>query len=142
VISVDWTLLLQFTNFIILLLILNRLLYRPLQRIMRQRREHITGDQARAESLQSEIEAKMQQYQEQLNAAKSEANAERSQLKKDAANKEAEILAAAHANATDKLQQIKKRVAEESRQAEQTLRSETKSLADRIATKVLGRELT
>ncbi len=141
-ISVDWTLLLQFANFIVLLLILNRLLYRPLQRIMRQRRETIAGDQGRAESLQADIEAKMQKYQEQLNAAKSEANTERNQLKKDAAHKEAEILAAAHAKATDQLQQIKERVAEESRQAEQALRSETKSLADRIATKVLGRELT
>lgn len=141
-ISVDWTLLLQFANFIVLLLILNRLLYRPLQRIMLQRRETIAGDQGRAESLQADIEAKMQKYQEQLNSAKSEANTERNQLKKDAAHKESEILAAAHAKATDQLQQIKERVAEESRQAEQTLRAETKSLAERIATKVLGRELT
>lgn len=141
-ISVDWTLLLQFVNFMILLLILNRLLYRPLQDVIRKRRETIAGDQARAESLQADIDAKMQQYQEQLNAAKADANAERNQLKKDAAHTEAEILSAAHAKATDQLQQIKERVDNEAKQAEKILRAETKSLADRIATKVLGRELT
>ena len=58
-ISLDWTLILQFANFLILLIILNKLLYRPLLKVLAERRATIDGSHQKAESLQSEIEAKM-----------------------------------------------------------------------------------
>ncbi len=106
-ISVDWTLGLQFLNFVILLLILNKFLYRPLQKIMAERREKIDGAHAKAVELESSVEEKMTRYQQQLNEAKFMANEERNKLKKTAADEEAKILSDAQGKATAQLQLIK-----------------------------------
>jgi F-type H+-transporting ATPase subunit b len=141
VISVDWTLGLQFVNFIILLIVLNKLLYKPLTKIMAERREKIEGSHARAKNLQADIDEKMERYQQQLNEAKALANAERAKLKKAASEEEATMLAEAHEKATKRLQAIKDQVAAEAAEASKTLRKEAKSLAGQIATKILGRKL-
>ena len=140
-ISVDWTLGLQFLNFIILLIILNKLLYRPLKKIIGERHETITGSHARAKDLEADIDEKMQRYQQQLSDAKAAANEERNKLKKIASDEEATILAEAHGKATIRLQAIKTQVANEAGDASKTLKSEAKSLAGQITTKILGREL-
>lgn len=140
-ISVDWTLGLQFLNFIILLIVLNKLLYRPLQRVMAERRENINGAHDRAKELEGSIEEKMALYQKQLSEAKVLANSERGKLKKAALEEEANILAGAHEKASEQLQTIKSRVADEAEKAGLTLKSEAETLAGQIATKVLGREL-
>ncbi len=140
-ISLDWTLGLQFVNFIILLIILNKLLYRPLQKVLAERREAIDGSHARAKSLETDIEEKMQRYQEQLSAAKLVANDERNALKKAAAEEEAKILAEAHGKATARLQKIKEQVAEEADAASKTLKSKAEALSEEIATKILGRKV-
>lgn len=140
-ISLDWTLGLQFVNFIILLIILNKFLYRPLLKIMAERRETIDGAHIRAKSLDLEIEDKMQRYQQQLSEAKTVANEERGRLKKAAAEEEAVLLTEAHQKATARLQVIKTQVAAEAKDAGKTLKSEAETLAGQIATKILGREL-
>jgi len=141
VISVDWTLGLQFVNFIILLIVLNKLLYKPLTKIMAERREKIEGSHARAKSLQADIDEKMERYQQQLNEARALANAERAKLKKAASEEEAAMLAEAREKATKRLQAIKDQVAVEAAEASKTLKKEATSLAGQIATKILGRKL-
>jgi len=141
VISVNWTLGLQFVNFIILLIILNKLLYRPLMNIIAERREAIEGSHGRAKSLEADIEDKMQRYQQQLSEAKFAANEERNSLKKAASAEEAKILSEAQGKATARLQTIKAQVGKEAAAASKTLKSDAESLAGQIATKILGREL-
>lgn len=140
-ISVDWTLGLQFLNFIILLIILNKLLYRPLMKIINERRETIEGSHAKAKELETEIDEKMRRYQQQLDDAKSLATEERNKLKKAAAEEESKILSEAHGKATAQLQIIKEQVADEADKAAIALKNEAQTLAGQIATKVLGREL-
>lgn len=140
-ISLDWTLGLQFVNFFILLIVLNKFLYRPLLQVIAQRRETIDGSHARAKSLEADIEEKMQRYQQQLSEAKAVANEERSKLKKAAGEEESVLLSDAHGKAADRLQAIKSQVAGEAAAASKTLKGEAKALAGQIATKILGREL-
>lgn len=140
-ISLDWTLGLQFVNFFILLIVLNKMLYRPLLKVIAERREAIDGSHARAKDLEAGIEEKMQRYQQQLSEAKKVANDERNKLKKAAGEEEAVLLADAHGKATARLLAIKTKVAEEAADASKTLKNEAETLAGQIATKVLGREL-
>ncbi|MEA3545768.1 MAG: ATP synthase F0 subunit B [Thermodesulfobacteriota bacterium] len=140
-ISVDWTLGLQFLNFIILLIILNKLLYRPLLKVLEQRREKIEGSYARAKGLETDIDEKMQRYQQQLSDAKILANEERNKLKKAAEVEEATLLSEAQEKATNRLRAIKTQVAGEAEEASKILKSEAKSLAEQITAKILGREL-
>ena len=141
-ISLNWTLILQFINFIVLLYLLNRILFQPLRAVMEKRRENIEGSHARARDLQADIDDKMTRYQQQLAAAKKLANEERAELRKVAHEEETKMIETAQANAGARMDQIRKRVAQESVQASKTLKQESTALAQQIATKILGRSLT
>ena len=117
------------------------MLYRPLLKVLAERREAIDGSHNRAKDLEAGIDEKMQRYQQQLGDAKKVANEERNKLKNAAGEEEAALLLAAHGKAADRLLAIKAKVAEEAADASKTLKSEAETLAGQIATKVLGREL-
>jgi F-type H+-transporting ATPase subunit b len=141
VIKVDWTLWLQFVNFFVLMAVLNFILYRPLRNMLRQRRQTIDGSYTRAKELESQINEKMERYQEQLQSAKIKGNAERAEIRKSAAAEESEILGLAHTKATNQLGEIKSKVAGEAEVAGKLLKKEVNTLAAQIASKVLGRKL-
>lgn len=140
-ISIDWTLGLQFINFLVLLLALNVILYRPLRRMMQQRKETVDGSYQKAKSLQGAIEEKMAHYQEQLQQAKLKGNQEKSELRSQAHTEEGTILSAARATATDYMESIKVKVAGEADRARLVLKADTEALAAQIASRVLGRGL-
>jgi F-type H+-transporting ATPase subunit b len=141
VISIDWTLGLQFINFVVLMLALNVILYRPLRRVMQQRKETVDGSYRKAKSLEGAIDEKMAHYQEQLQQAKLKGNQEKNELRSQAHAEEGAILSAARATATDYMDSIKVKVASEADRARQALQAETEALAGQIASKVLGRGL-
>ncbi len=140
-ISVDWTLGLQFLNFVILLLILNKILYRPLLKIIAERSDKIAGLYAGAKDLEAGIDEKMQRYQQQLNDAKFQANEERNKLKQAASEEEVKLLTEARGKASARLEKIKSQVAVEAGEASKILQTEAGALAEQITTKILGREL-
>lgn len=140
-IKIDFAILIQFINFIVLLVLLNAILYKPLRKLMRERQESIAGGHSRARDLEGSIEEKMNRYQDQLQEAKLKANQERAELRKAATTEESSILHAAHDEATSHLQQIKNQVAAEATSARQALLKETDALAGAVAAKVLGRSL-
>jgi F-type H+-transporting ATPase subunit b len=134
VISVNWTLGLQIFNFLLLLYILNTVLYRPLRAVLAKRKETIEGDHGHARGLQQQIDEKMASYQERLQAARVKGNEERAVLRA-AASKAARLVA------TEKLQQLKVRVATEADAARMVLRSDVDALATQVASRILGRAL-
>lgn len=140
-IKIDWTILLQAANFMVLMLVLNIILYRPLRDLLNRRREGIDGAHGRARELEAQIGEKMSRYQEQLQQAKLKGNEEKAALRAAAARDEAELLAAAHQSASEQLQTIKNKVQAEATAARMSLKVETEALAAHVATKVLGRAL-
>lgn len=140
-ISIDWTILLQFANFIVLMIVLNLLLFRPLRNAIQSRRETIDGSHGKARDLEAQIEEKMARYEEKLQAAKQQGNQEKSALRQAGAAEEAGIISKAREEATARLQGVKDQVAETATSARQQLKSDTESLAGDIASKILGRAL-
>lgn len=140
-ISLDWTLFLQFANFLVLLFVLNLLLYRPLSRIMEERAQTVDGGHQRARDLENQIEAKMAAYREKLQAAKSKAAEERSALRAAAGEEESRILADAQKKAAAQVDKVRTQVAAQAQQARENLRGQADELATQVASKVLGRSL-
>jgi len=141
VINIDWTIILQFVNFVVLMAVLNAILYRPLRNMLTQRRETIEGSHARASELESQIDEKMMRYEEKLQEAKLKGNQEKSQLRQAAASEEAKIIGLAREESTQRLQVVKDQVAGEADAATKTLKADAETLASDIATKILGRAL-
>jgi len=141
VIKLDWTLLLQFANFMVLLLVLNALLYKPLRAVLAARKATIDGDLAKARALDEEIQAQVAEYEAKLQEARQRGSQERMALRQAALAEEAKMLGAANEKASQRLQSLKEQVAGEAETARQGLRSETEALARQVAGKVLGRSL-
>lgn len=140
-IKLDWTLFLQFANFMLLLLVLNALLYKPLRAVLAARKATIDGDLAKARALDEEIQAQVAEYEAKLQEARQRGSQERMALRQAALAEEAKMLGAANEKASQRLQSLKEQVAGEAETARQGLRSETEALARQVAGKVLGRSL-
>jgi F-type H+-transporting ATPase subunit b len=141
VIKLDWTLLLQFVNFMILLGVLNALLYKPLRAALAARKATIDGNLARARAMDEQIQSQVAEYEARLQEARLRGNQERTALRQAAQAEEARLLGAASEKASQRLQELKEQVAGEADAARLGLRGETEALARQIAAKVLGRSV-
>jgi F-type H+-transporting ATPase subunit b len=141
VIKLDWTLFLQFANFMILLILLNVLLFKPLRAALAARKATIDGNLAKARASEEQIRLQVAEYEAKLKEARQRGAQERAALRQTAVAEEARLLGAANETALRRLQELKGQVAEEAVTARQTLRGETEVLARQIAGKVLGRSV-
>jgi len=139
VIKLDWTLFLQFVNFMILMAVLNALLFKPLRAALQARREAIEGSKAKVHDIDEQVQAQIARYEAQLQEARQQGAQARAALRKTAQEEEGRILGEANQTSAVKLQSIKAQIQEEAAVARQTLRNETEALAKDIAGKVLGR---
>ena len=138
-IKLDWTLFLQFINFVVLMAVLNALLFKPLRAALQARREAIEGSKAKGQDIDEQVQAQIARYEAQLQEARQQGGQERAALRKTAQEEEARILGDASQKSAEKLQTIKEQIEEEAGAARQALRNETEALAKEIAGKVLGR---
>lgn len=138
-IEVNWTLFLQFANFMILMVVLNALLFKPLRAALQARKETIEGSKAKVQDIDEQVQAQIARYEAQLQEARQQGAQERAALRKTAQEEESRILGEANQTAAERLQTIKARIQEEADTARQALRNETENLAKEIAGKVLGR---
>jgi len=139
VIKLDWTLFLQFANFMILMAVLNVLLYKPLRAALKARKDTIDGCRAKVQDIDEQVQAQIARYEAQLQEARLQGGQARAALRKAAQEEESRILGEANQTAAVKLQSIKEQIQAEAAAARQTLRNETEALAKDIAGKVLGR---
>lgn len=140
-IEVNWTLFLQFANFMILMAVLNVLLFKPLRAALQARKETIEASRAKVQDIDDQVRAQISRYEAQLQEARQQGAQERAALRKTAQEEEARILGGANKTSAEKLQTIKEQIQKEASVVRQALRSETEALAKDIAVKVLGRAI-
>jgi len=141
VISLDLAFVIQVINFLVLLLLLNVFLYKPIRKVMADRKAQIDGARERAAAVEKEVQEKMALYEARLREVKAKANEEREALKKEALQEEASVIEAARKEAADSLAAIKVRVTQESADAKVFLGEQARALSLDICEKVLGRSL-
>ena len=138
-IELDGTLVLQFVNFMILMVVLNALLFKPLRAALKARKETIEGSRAKVQDIDEQVQAQIARYEAQLQEARQQGSQERSALRKTGQDEEVRILGEANRSAAERLQTITAQIQDEANSARQALRGETEALAKEIAGKVLGR---
>ena len=140
-ISVDFTLVIQFINLIVLMVALNMFLFRPIRAVMAARKDEIEGGQLRADELQESIESRMAEYDEKLKQARMTAGDARTKLKSEGQAEETTILSAAYEEASASLASIKESVTAEKNKVRDALKKETEEMAKMVSSSVLGRSL-
>jgi len=141
VVSLDYSLGIQIVNFILLIFILNRLLYKPLLGMIDKRKQQFAESEAEIRRLQETVEQKMAAYEEKLRQAKATAIEQKNEIIRQGADEAREIIDAVRAEIPGLMEQFQVRMEEEIDAAKKTLTGQSQKLSLEIAEKVLGRSL-
>ena len=141
-ISINATLILQIIHFLILAYILNRIMFRPILRVIGERNRHMEEEKERLDKLGDETRALIDKCAAIERDVRMKAGEESNRLKRDAIEAAEKIFG----DTRDEAALIKERagmeVEEKLKEAKQSLRSEAMVLADEITEKVIGRRIS
>jgi F-type H+-transporting ATPase subunit b len=140
-ISLDKSLIVQGVNFLILLLILQRLLYRPFLAKMEERTQAIQKSLDEAQAARAEAARQQEENAARLRAAHAEAAAIREQALKEAAEEQKRLVDAARTESQRLVETAKAQMDADVRRAREELRREVGELATAVAEKLVRRSL-
>ncbi|MFQ5848227.1 MAG: F0F1 ATP synthase subunit B [Candidatus Methylomirabilales bacterium] len=142
IVNLDFTLLLQAINFIILAAILYKFLFKPLATFMEKRAEGIRHSLDEAKQARDEVVRARAEYEESLRAARQEAAAVRQRMDREMAEERERLMQHSREEAQRLLTQARSEIEQEVRRAKAELRSEAVQLSLTAAERLLQRNLT
>jgi F-type H+-transporting ATPase subunit b len=140
-INIDKSLIIQALNFIILLVVLHRVLYRPFLAKMEERTAAIKRSLEEAQAARAEAARQQEENAVRLRAAHQEAAAIRDQALRDAADEQKKLVESARDEAQRIVETAKAQMDADVRRARDELRREVADLSTAIAEKLVRRSL-
>lgn len=140
-IELNWSIFVQMFNFLLLMFVLNKILYKPILKILEEREKKISEGQQEVKDLATQGNKLVATYNEKLQAAKVEAMASKANARKQAVEQVNAVIQDARGKAEQEILQVRQRVASEIEAAKKELEPELASMAATIAEQVLGRKV-
>ncbi len=140
-VSLDYSLGIQIINFVLLIVILNRLLYRPLLGMIDKRKRQFEESDAEIKRLRETVDQKMAAYEEKLRRAKIDAIEQKNEIIRQGTEEAKAMIDAVRAEIPGLMEQFQTRMAGEIGEAKRILNNQSQKLSVEIAEKVLGRSL-
>ncbi len=140
-ISIDLAFVFQFVNFLLLMVILNSFLYKPVRKILAERDAEIVASREKTAAVDREVEEKMALYEAKLRQTKTAAYEEKAVAIGKVREEESAVIEKARLDAAQTLATIQKQVAREAAEARGVLGEQARSISLEICEKVLGRSL-
>ena len=137
-----WTMIFTWVNLLILYLILRKLLFKPIKKMIDSRQQEIDDMYSDAENARSHAEQLKGEYEEKI----SRANEESEEILKNAVRraqlKEEEILKEANVQATRTLERAEEQIELEKKRALNEVKNEVSAMAIGIASAVIERDVS
>lgn len=140
-ISIDINMLWQIINFLVLIVIFNKYLKNPLNKILRERKDIISTNLEGAKQDKEEAEKLKEEAEERLKKAKKEADEIIIRAEKKADQRKEEILRGATSHRDKILKSAEIEVGKMKARAEEEIREEMQTLAVKIAEKIIKGKL-
>jgi len=140
-ISINATLVLQVINFLVLIWILNRILFKPILKIMEEREKHIASIQTQMNRLRTESEEKAAEIEHQMRQARKKAAAHRDELRDQAAAQAHDLIQRAGAEARDHIHQVQTEMNNQMAEARKSLAEFNESIIEMLFNKIMGRKI-
>ncbi|MBI3637132.1 MAG: F0F1 ATP synthase subunit B [Candidatus Rokubacteria bacterium] len=140
-ISVDKSLIIQGLNFLILLVLLQRFLYKPFMAKMQERTNAIEKSLAEAQAARAEAAHQQEENATRLRSAYAEAQSIRDQALKEAADEQRRLVEAARVESQRMIAAAKAQTDADIRRAREELRREVGDLAIAVAEKLTRKSL-
>lgn len=142
IISVNiWQILISLANLVILFLILKKFLYKPVQKMLDERRAQIDSDYSDAESAKQSAEAKDAELTERLSHAKAEAEGIVKEAADIAKARGDKIVEDARATADGIIRQAEEDASLERKRVGETIKEQIVDVSTALAEKMLEREV-
>jgi len=138
-IDINTSLFIQLANFIILLIVLNVILFKPIRRIMQDREQGISSAFSDAKVAQERTKNLLDQYNNSLAEAKQKATTAYSGLYQQGLDAQRDVIAAERSASVELLDKARGEIAAASAAARADLRQEAERLSQDISVKMLGR---
>ncbi len=138
-IDINSSLLIQLANFIVLLIILNFILFKPIRQIMQEREQGISAAFGDAKNAQERVQKRLEQYNASLAEAKQKAAAIYNAIYQQGLDAQRDMISAERTKAGQALDKARSEIASASAAARDDLRKEADRLSQEITSKLLGR---
>lgn len=136
-VEINGTILVQIVNFFILLVVLDRLFFKKLVRVINERRDYVEGIQRDIAGRLQGLEDAQRDYQTKLDEARQAAQKALQAQLKAAESEKQQLLDEVTREVQSQLDQVRRQVGDQVAEARSALEKETQVLADSIADKVL-----
>ena len=138
-VSIDGSIVIQIVNFLLLIWILNMVLYRPIRKVLLDRKDKVDGLESGIEDSADQVKEKEIAYAEGIRQARSVGQKEKEALIQTAAEEERKIIGKINESAQAELKEVKEKIIEEVGGVKAALEKEIDAFADAIGEKILGR---
>jgi F0F1-type ATP synthase membrane subunit b/b' len=125
--------------FILLTVYLKHVFFRPLARILEERRKATEGVRELARQAFEAADKKNAEFEHALQIARSELHQEHEALRRQWSDEQAQLIAQARADADQRIQQAKQQIALEVKRAETALEAKLELLGEQIVQSVTAR---
>jgi F-type H+-transporting ATPase subunit b len=140
-ISVDGSVFIQIVNFLFLVWVMNKLVYKPIRKILLERKEAISGLQQGVESAETQAKEKDNAYALGLREARTKGLQAKEEFLEAAAEEEKAIIDKINQKAQAELTAIRSKISEDAETVRASLENEIDTFADAIGNKILGRAI-
>lgn len=138
-IKVDISILMQIVNFLFLIWAMNIVLYRPIRKILIERKEKINGLEQNIDKLNKSVQEKEDSYALGMKDARSKGQKGKEALLAAAQNEEKQLIEKINKKAQEDLAQMRGKITEDTESVRNSLLNEVDTFADAICQKILGR---
>ena len=142
VLSIDGSFLVVFISIFLLIWILNRTLFKPINRVLDEREHLGAGRIAEARQLLAKYEERLARYEQQLQAARGEAYQHIEAQRREALAARQEVLAQVKAETASQIAAAREEIAGQANAAKQNLEGEARAMASVISSQILHRPVS
>ena len=142
IINLNVTLLVQMVNFLILIVLLQRFLYKPLTQFLATRADGIKRSLEEAKAAREAATKAQQEYEARIAATRREAAALRESAVREVEEERQRLLKVSRDEAARLLTEAKAQIEQEVKRAKAELRAEVVGLSLGVAERLIGRSLT
>ena len=140
--KVDYSLLIQIANFLLLLYLLNRILYRPIRRILAERAEQMNTYEGTIADLQQRSAQDAESLEQNMKNARKEGFDRKEGLRGEGLEEEKGMLQKASAAAGERIDEAKAEIGRHVEDVRKTLEKDIGAFSQELAEKILGRSIS
>jgi F-type H+-transporting ATPase subunit b len=138
-VDINWTVIIQIIDFVLLIFILNFILYKPIRNIIQQRKAKIEGLNTGINKAGKEVGEKGEAFAAGIKEARAKGQKAKETLLNSAAEEQRNLLAQINAKAKEDLDAVKTKITQDAQTVKTALEREIDQFATAITQKILGR---